>query len=97
MPNETVHTRVCPTRIDAQAALFAHRVTTPQCQDRQRGRYHKCFTCAYNNAYVAAHGLPTEVRREASKRGPMTRSEPSQSGPEPAAKETEVLAEARAV
>ena len=54
----TGHSRVCPTRIDGAVALFAHRVTQEQCQDRQRGRYHKCFTCAYNNTYVALHGLP---------------------------------------
>jgi hypothetical protein len=50
--------RVCPTRIDGAAALFAHRVTQAQCQGRQRGRYHKCYTCAYNNTYVALNGLP---------------------------------------
>ena len=50
--------RACPTRIDGAAVLFAHKVSDAQCQDRQRGRYHKCFTCAYNNAYVAVHGLP---------------------------------------
>jgi hypothetical protein len=50
--------RVCPTRIDAAQVLVAHKVTTRQCQDRQRGRYHKCATCAYNNAIVAQQGLP---------------------------------------
>ena len=57
--------RACPTRIDGSPVLFAHKVTSGQCQDRQRGRYHKCFTCAYNNAYVAKHGLP-EPRAEAA-------------------------------
>lgn len=51
-------TRVCPTRADGRAALFAHKLTVAQCQDRQRSRYHKCFACRYNNAYVAVHGLP---------------------------------------
>ena len=51
--------RQCPTRIDGSGVLFAHRVSKGQCQDRQRGRYHKCFTCAYNNAYVSAHGMPS--------------------------------------
>jgi len=50
--------RTCPTRIDGAAALFAHRVSPARCQDRQRGRYHKCFTCVYNHAYVATHGMP---------------------------------------
>jgi hypothetical protein len=71
MAKTTGHKRVCPTRIDAAAALFAHRVTTSQCLDRQRGLYHKCFTCAHNNAYVAAHGphmdLPLVARTRAQK------------------------------
>jgi hypothetical protein len=61
-PND--HSRVCPTRIDRASALFAHRVTVEQCQDRQRGRYHKCFTCMYNNAYVVIHGLPQAAPTE---------------------------------
>ncbi|MCP3915387.1 MAG: hypothetical protein GY711_07515 [bacterium] len=63
------HTRVCPTRIDGATALFTHKVTVPQCQDRQRGRYHKCFTCSYNNGYVAAHGPIVEkpIRRRGKK------------------------------
>lgn len=55
--------RSCPTRIDGAPVLFAHKVSAGQCQDRQRGRYHKCFTCAFNNAYVAVHGLPTMEAR----------------------------------
>ena len=58
MASPNGHSRVCPTRIDGVAALFSHRVSVEQCQDRQRGRYHKCFTCVHNNAYVAVHGLP---------------------------------------
>ena len=50
--------QVCPTRVDGAAALFAHKVTAAQCQDRQRGHYHKCFTCAFNNAFVAKNGRP---------------------------------------
>ena len=55
------HTRVCPTRTDGAAALFAHRVSQQACQDKQRGRFHKCYTCAFNNAYVAENGLPPEI------------------------------------
>ena len=51
--------RNCPTRTDGADALFAHKVTQGVCQDRQRNRYHKCFTCGFNNARVALHGLPT--------------------------------------
>ncbi len=50
--------QLCPTRIDGAPALFAHKVTQAQCQERQRGQYHKCFTCAFNNAYVAKNGKP---------------------------------------
>ena len=58
MANQIGNMRTCPTRIDGAPPLFAHRVTTSRCTDRQRGSYHKCFTCAYNHAYVKAHGLP---------------------------------------
>ena len=52
---------VCPTRIDRTPVLFAHKVSKGQCQDPQRGHYHKCFTCAWNNGWVAARGAPTQV------------------------------------
>lgn len=58
MPDTNPGLQLCPTRIDRAAVLFAHKVTPTQCQDRQRGQYHKCFTCAYNNAYVALNGKP---------------------------------------
>ena len=58
-PNGGMH--VCPTRIDRTPVLFAHKVSKGQCQDRQRGHYHKCFTCAWNNAWVAARGTPAEA------------------------------------
>ena len=59
---ETLGTaQVCPTRIDGETALFAHQVTRSQCQTRQRECFHKCFTCAHNNAYVAANGKPVEA------------------------------------
>lgn len=50
--------QICPTRIDGSPVLFAHKVDKSRCQERQRGRYHKCFTCAWNNNYVAIHGEP---------------------------------------
>ena len=59
--------QICPTRIDGAPVLFAHKVNASQCQDRQRGHYHKCFTCVHNNAYVAKHGkavpAPAERRK----------------------------------
>jgi hypothetical protein len=48
--------QMCPTRIDGHSVLFAHKVTPGQCQDRQRGHYHKCWTCAHNNALVKVSG-----------------------------------------
>ena len=58
MANSDEGLQLCPTRIDGAAVLFAHKVDAGQCQDRQRGHYHKCFTCAHNNAYVARNGRP---------------------------------------
>ncbi|MFN0006792.1 MAG: hypothetical protein ACKVXR_02700 [Planctomycetota bacterium] len=58
-PNGGMH--ICPTRIDRTPVLFAHKVSNGQCQDRQRGQYHKCFTCAWNNSWVAARGAPAET------------------------------------
>jgi len=57
----TSNLQMCPTRVDGSPVLFAHKVTQGQCQDRQRGSYHKCFTCQFNNAYVAKHGKPVQV------------------------------------
>ena len=55
----TSQLRTCPTRIDRAPVLFAHKVGAAQCQDRQRGHYHKCFTCAWNNLWVQNHGAPS--------------------------------------
>jgi hypothetical protein len=60
MANKDNGLRVCPTRIDGSPVLFAHKVDKPRCQERQRQRYHKCFTCAYNNNYVDKNGLPAK-------------------------------------
>jgi len=51
--------QMCPTRIDGHRVLFAHKVTSGQCQDRQRGHYHKCWTCTHNNALVKVNGALT--------------------------------------
>jgi hypothetical protein len=48
--------QMCPTRIDGHTVLFAHKVTQGQCQDRQRGQYHKCWTCVHNNALAGKNG-----------------------------------------
>ncbi|MBL8859799.1 MAG: hypothetical protein JNL28_14930 [Planctomycetes bacterium] len=58
MSETTTALQLCPTRIDGATVLFAHKVNRAQCQDRQRGQYHKCFTCAHNNAYVSAQSAP---------------------------------------
>jgi hypothetical protein len=54
MPNLPPGMRVCPTRVDGTEVLFAHTVTPPMCQHRQREQYHKCFTCVHNNARSGA-------------------------------------------
>lgn len=41
--------RACPTRATGPVPLFQHQVTVSQCQSKQRGLYHKCFTCAHAN------------------------------------------------
>lgn len=58
MANEDTGLQMCPTPVDGHHALFAHKITAGQCQDRQRGSYHKCWTCQYNNAWVAKNGRP---------------------------------------
>lgn len=73
MTETHVDQRQCPTRRDGRAALFTHRVAEPECQSRQRGMFHRCFTCAYNNSWVARHGLPE---------GAETGSEVSSAAPE---------------
>jgi hypothetical protein len=62
MPNERTALQLCPTRVDGAPVLFAHKVSRGQCQDRQRGRYHKCFTCVHNNAYTAVNGSPAPAK-----------------------------------
>jgi hypothetical protein len=64
--------RICPTRIDRAPVLFAHRVIANLCQDRQRGHYHKCFTCSWNNAWAQIHGSPAPVAEV--ERRPFTRA-----------------------
>ncbi|MFT7171458.1 MAG: hypothetical protein ACI80K_004612 [Paracoccaceae bacterium] len=42
--------RACPTKLDGVMPLFQTRVTVSKCQSKQRGMYHKCFSCAHSNA-----------------------------------------------
>ena len=49
MPNTPLGMRVCPTRIDGEEALFAHVISVPTCQERQRGHFHKCPGCSHRN------------------------------------------------
>ncbi len=42
--------RACPTRAEGPTPLFQHSLTVSQCQSKQRGLYHKCFTCLHANA-----------------------------------------------
>ena len=63
MENMKEHGRVCPTRIDGENSLFAHKLSVAECNDRQRGRYHKCYTCVHNHAYALEHASG-EARKE---------------------------------
>jgi len=66
--------RQCPTRTDGRLALFTHRVTASECQSRQRGMFHRCFSCAYNNSWVARHGLPAAPPALTSAQAPASAS-----------------------
>jgi hypothetical protein len=66
MANPENGLRACPTRIDGAAVLFAHKVTQGQCQDRQRGHYHKCYACVHNNALRSANGMNGSVNGQAN-------------------------------
>ncbi|MDA1266694.1 MAG: hypothetical protein O2816_16560 [Planctomycetota bacterium] len=70
--------RVCPTRTDDRPVLFAHKVSKSQCQDRQRGSYHKCFSCVHNNSWAASTGKDPRVARAA----PTGTAEKRPEGPE---------------
>ncbi len=39
----------CPTRVDGVTPLIQQRLTESQCRSKQRGLYHKCFTCSLAN------------------------------------------------
>jgi hypothetical protein len=61
-PSEVpVGMHLCPTRVDAAPVLFAHTVTVPMCQQRQREHYHKCFTCMHNNAQASLRSAALDV------------------------------------
>ncbi|MEM7519014.1 MAG: hypothetical protein AAF368_19085 [Planctomycetota bacterium] len=68
MESQQALNRTCPTRIDGVRALLAHQVTKSTCAEKQRQRYHKCFTCRFNHAYVAQHGLPEPAVAGAKKK-----------------------------
>ncbi len=46
--------RQCPTLPDESAVLIAQTITRVMCQDRQRGLYHKCWSCALRNGSAPA-------------------------------------------
>ncbi len=72
MADQDPQFRVCPTRIDSTRVLFAHKVATNKCQERQRELYHKCFTCAWNNNYVSANGAPQIAPERVTEDPPAT-------------------------
>lgn len=50
--------RHCPTRPDGEVGLISQRITLPLCQERQRGLYHKCWTCAHLNPRATPERAP---------------------------------------
>ncbi len=77
--------RLCPTRTDDRPVLFAHRLSVTQCQSRQRGSYHKCYTCAFSNArraqdpgYSGRNNATAEPSEDRSPRGHSPRGGPLQ-------------------
>ena len=48
-PEPAESTLQCPTRVDGLTPLIQHRLTQGQCQSKQRGLYHQCFTCSHAN------------------------------------------------
>ena len=59
------NTLSCPTRPDDVEALIAQTITGSMCQSRQRGLYHKCWSCAHRNG--AEHRRPAPVLAMSSK------------------------------
>ena len=62
---------LCPTRVDGTPVLFAHTVSGPMCQQRQRDHYHKCFTCAHSNSQSDARRASLEVLTWLAKPTPL--------------------------
>lgn len=81
MPDTPLGMRICPTRADGEAALFAHVIPVSTCQDRQRGYFHKCPSCSHRNGAPLAEAsdliprpqLP-ELARSASGPAALPRS-----------------------
>lgn len=61
MPNESEDRRLCPTRTGGADPLIAHLITLATCQERQRGQYHKCFTCSFRNAVANPAPRPPKI------------------------------------
>lgn len=45
--NPPANRRQCPTRADGVVPLIVHWIPPSTCLERQRGHYHKCYTCLY--------------------------------------------------
>ncbi|MCZ6598101.1 MAG: hypothetical protein O7B99_10715 [Planctomycetota bacterium] len=84
MPSSTPARRRCPTRPDGGEVLIAHTIDRETCQERQRGHYHKCFTCVHQNGAepapaAAARGPAVPAGRSADEpvRGERTPTLPA--------------------
>ncbi|MBM3976141.1 MAG: hypothetical protein FJ299_04040 [Planctomycetes bacterium] len=62
-----VELRQCPTRIDRAPVRIAQSIQISLCQDRQRGMYHKCFSCEHANgrAAEASVAVPERIKSRA--------------------------------
>ena len=68
--------RICPTRPDGRATLFAHAIGDTDCAKRQDERYHKCASCVFAIGYE----LPRSMNGTHSA---PARPEPVPAPPEP--------------
>lgn len=74
--------RLCPTRTSGASSLIAQLITPDVCLERQRGSYHKCFTCQYQglSAVASLSPPPKPTPLPLPKRSPVTEKAPARLG-----------------
>ncbi|MBI3819266.1 MAG: hypothetical protein HY286_11285 [Planctomycetes bacterium] len=58
--------RTCPTRISPAPVLISHRISTCECQSRQREMYHKCWDCEFSNRMGGHPARPSQSLQPAA-------------------------------